>query len=74
MHYLFLGTHCFFFKVRVEEDSVLVSWGLEGVVSAMASLPSVEETRVRCVPENGSKTEEVLLAIGEQVGAELIHE
>ena len=27
----------------------------------------------RCVPENGVKVEEVLLAVGEQVGAEIIH-
>ncbi|CDQ63166.1 unnamed protein product [Oncorhynchus mykiss] len=27
----------------------------------------------RCVPENGVKVEEVLLAVGEQVGAEFIH-
>ena len=73
----FTGIHSFF-KVRVEEDRVLVSWGLEGGVCAMASQPSAEETlsirhRFRCVPENGVKVEEVLLAVGEQVGAEFIH-
>ena len=61
-----------FFKVRVEEDRV---WG---VVCAMASQPSAEETLslrhgFRCVPENGVKVEDVMLAVGEQVGAEFIH-
>ena len=45
---------------------------------AMASQPSADETLsiqhgFRCVPENGVKVEEVLLAVGEQVGAEFIH-
>ena len=45
---------------------------------AMASQPSVEETLsirhgFRCIPENGVKVEEVLLAVSEQVGAEFIH-
>lgn len=44
----------------------------------MASQPSAQETLsiqhgFRCVPENGVKVEEVLLAVGEQVGAEFIH-
>jgi hypothetical protein len=44
----------------------------------MASQPSAEETlSLRhgfwCVPENGVKVDEVLLAVGEQVGAEFIH-
>ena len=61
----------------MEEDRVLVSWGLEGVVCAMASQPSAEETLsirhgFRCVPENGVKVEEVLLTVGGQVGAEFI--
>ena len=56
----------------------LVSWGLEGEVRAMASQPSTEENLsirhgFRCVPENGVKVEEVLLAVGEQGGAEFIH-
>ena len=45
---------------------------------AMASQPSAEKTLsirhgFRCVPENGVKVEEVLLAVGGQVGAEFIH-
>ena len=60
----------------MEEDRVLVSWGLEGVVCAMALTPCAEETLslrhgFRCVPENGVKVEQVLLAVGEQVGAEM---
>ena len=44
----------------------------------MASQPSTEETLsirhgFRCVPENGVNLEEVLLVVGEQVGAEFIH-
>ena len=44
----------------------------------IASQPSTEDTLslrhvFRCVPENGVKVEEVLLAVGEQVGAEIIH-
>jgi hypothetical protein len=44
----------------------------------MASQPSAEEMLsirhgFRFVPENGVKVEEVLLAVGEQVGAEFIH-
>ena len=73
----FSGIHRFP-KVRVEEDRILVSWGLEGVVCTMASPPSAEEMLslrhgFRCVPEIGVKVEEVLRSVGEQVGAGIIH-
>ena len=74
-----LAVSTVFFKLGWKRTE-LVSWGLEGVVCAKRWLLSLAQRRrcrygmgFRCVPENGVKVEEVLLMVGEQVGAEFIH-